>query len=214
MSAFQDGFTRRLLLVVCALSVSGSLQGCSTSKTPVQFRFSYTERIRAILAVPERSQLVILGDRYQYLFDDKASVGRATHATFQSTLSGSFGIFAVYPDNRISGNYRVHTSQPLSDEQREEALRLGFAQTDDGRFELSSELSGHRYTTSPVATDVGDSNLPPSFTISVDVWGEPPVKSGSSTSPAMKALDTVGLVLLAPFIAVGFLFVNPCITCK
>lgn len=208
-----ENSTRRRLLIASASVATIATLGCA-SKPPLQRQFTYQERILNILAAPDRSQLVIVGNRYQYLFDDKHSIGHATTATFGADLRGSFGTFTVYPDNRISGTYRVRTQHALAGPQRDEAQHLGFVELPDGCYELSSDLSGTRFTTSPIVKHVEPSRLDPSFTISIDVMAPPPDLHPHETPPVLQALDALGFVLLVPLIAVEFIFMSPCITCK
>ena len=175
-------------------------------------RFAYQDHIDNILAVPGRSQLIIVGSRYQYSFDDKKGLARATSASFSRDLSGSFGRFTVDWNNRIKGTYRVQTRHPLEGSQAQEALALGFVRLSDGTYELSADLDGQRHATTPLVANMEPASLDATFTMSVDVVGYPSGRAPDSF--ATRAGDAVMTPLLVPLLVITFIFFQPCLTCK
>ncbi|MDM5180116.1 hypothetical protein PO883_23305 [Massilia sp. DJPM01] len=178
-----------------------------------RIRFSYDEKIMNILLSPTTGKLIVLGERYHYLFDDKAGLEKIMGATFKKELAGSFGKFTVDPDDTMSGSYRIQTRNALSPEQGEEARRLGFSLLPDGRFEIAATIGGTRFESAALAKDLDASALNQNYIVAVDMIGDARPTPKSSTFSAKETATNILLILAAPVVIVMFLFMNPCITC-
>ncbi len=177
-------------------------------------RFGYDEKIENILFSPKAGKLIVLGERYHYLFDDMHALGKALNASFKKDFSGSFGKFTVNPDDKISGSYRIRTGTMLSPQQREEALRLGLTESADGGFELRANISGERFESVALANEVSKPTLNKPYVVAVDVVGVArKVDREGALDTAKRASGVVLMLLAAPYIVLFLIFNPPCLVC-
>ncbi|MFB9244385.1 hypothetical protein IV454_02570 [Massilia antarctica] len=174
---------------------------------------SYDEKIMNILLSPSTGKLIVLGERYHYLFDDAAGLEKIMGASFKKELAGSFGKFTVDRDDIIVGSYRIQTRNALSTEQGEEARRLGLRELPDGRFEIAARIGGTRFESVALAKDMDASALNQNYVVTVDMIGDAREIPKQRTSSAKETVENVLLILAAPVLIVMVLFMNPCITC-
>lgn len=170
-------------------------------------RFSYEERLRNVLVAPDKGKLVVLGERYHYLFDD-AHLAAVIGASFRQDLEGSFGKFQVDPNNVITGTYRLVSRTPLTGAQAAEATRLGFTSTADGRYELAATITGQRATVAPLADPSSLPKFDKPYTVTVEALG---TARPASTSPGSSPLTGLANIVLLP---VFFLFIAGCNACR
>ncbi|NHZ78729.1 hypothetical protein F2P44_05475 [Massilia sp. CCM 8695] len=206
--------TRRKLLLAGAASLL-MMSGARVEAQPQpRIRFSYDEKIMNILLSPTTGKLIVLGERYHYLFDDKAGLEKIMGATFKKELAGSFGKFTVDPDDTISGSYRIQTRNALSPEQGEEARHLGFSQLPDGRFDIAATIGGTRFESAALAKDMDASALNQNYVVTVDMIGDARAMPEPSTHRANETAENVLLILAAPVLIVMLLFSSPCLICR
>ncbi len=162
---------RRLFAVAATVAMLMSL-GCSSNPpSGIVERFTYQEKINSVLFSPKFSKLIVLGERYHYLFDDKKGIDKVISASFAKDLVGSFGTFAVDSSNRITGSYKIQTRNTLTQSQTDEAKRLGFVVSPSGQGELTENIVGERFTTMPLPINVEPSPLNRTYVVDVKVYG-------------------------------------------
>lgn len=177
-------------------------------------RFGYDEKIENILFSPKAGKLIVLGERYHYLFDDMHALGKALNASFKKEFTGSFGNFTVNPDNRITGSYRIRTGGTLAPQQREEALRLGLIESGDGGFELRAHITGERFESVALANEATTRTLNKPYVVAVDVVGVArKIDKEGALDTAKRASGVVLMLLAAPYIVLFLIFNPPCLVC-
>jgi hypothetical protein len=202
MQSIISSLNRRGLLAVAATAALLVSLGCSsTPPGGIVERFTYPEKINSVLFSPKFSKLIVLGERYHYLFDDKKGVDKVISASFAKDLVGSFGTFVVDPSNRITGSYKIQTRSMLTPIQKDEAKRLGFNVAPNGQAELTENIAGERFTTAPLPINVEQSQLNRTYVVDVKVYGynygvkAPP-------SPVAQFADSVAGLFLFPVFTV------------
>lgn len=200
-----------LASAICA--PSALLSGCTREPAIKRPPIVYQESVEGILFSPSAKKIIVVGERYHYLFDDQNSLEKVLAASFRESLGGTFGTFQVGSDNRISGAYTIRTRQPLRPTEKAEAQRLGFRELPDGQYELAATIVGLRYTAVPLTTATHLPKLSQPYAIAVQATFD----DRSQLRPSREvhqAADAVLTILLAPLIIITFLFLSPCITCK
>lgn len=208
---------RKLLLAGAAWSLLMTSETKAEAQPQAQsrIRFSYDEKIMNILLSPSTGKLIVLGERYHYLFDDKAGLEKIMAASFKKELAGSFGKFTVDGDDVISGSYRIQTRNRLSAEQGDEARRLGLSELPDGRFESAAQISGTRIDSMAIAKDLETSALNQHYVVTVDMIGDarPTPQPDTDTYSAKDKAKLVLAILASPVLILMLLFSGPCLVC-
>lgn len=208
---------RKLLLAGAAWSLLMTSETKAEAQPQAQsrIRFSYDEKIMNILLSPSTGKLIVLGERYHYLFDDKAGLEKIMAASFKKELAGSFGKFTVDGDDVISGSYRIQTRNRLSAEQGDEARRLGLSELQDGRFESAAQISGTRIDSMAIAKDLETSALNQHYVVTVDMIGDarPTPQPDTDTYSAKDKAKLILAILASPVLILMLLFSGPCLVC-
>jgi hypothetical protein len=204
--------TRRAFTKLGLASMAVVTFGCAQHTAPVkpERRFTYHERIENVLVAPSKTKLVVLGERYHYVFDDARLVALLS-ASFRNELRASFGTFRVNPDNSIEGSYQVRARRPLTKDEIVEAVRLGFAQTVDG-LQLTANIRGQRSTAVPLAEPALYPKLKTPYAVPVEVFGGP--ADAQDPSATRRAADAMASLFVVPVFVVLFFFFDGCLTCK
>ncbi len=124
-----------------------SLNGCVTGKmyetlgTPDT---QYDETALSFLVTGDGSRLIVLGEKYHYIFDDiSPSLRNVIGSQLRPVVVADLANFRVRRGNAASGDYTLHLSERASDEQRRSAIEAGFAAP---TLILSGHLKGVRYS--------------------------------------------------------------------
>ncbi|WP_236654881.1 5-formyltetrahydrofolate cyclo-ligase [Burkholderia pyrrocinia] len=162
----------------------------------------YRETLSAFLISADGKKLVVLGERYHYIFDVPPALAVNLTAPYRPKLYTDFDDFETHGD-KITGRYSLQLSRddaPPGSELRERALADGFK---DQRFQLTEggTISGKRYQ----PNDVTPSSIPQAFNhaYNVKVTERPSVLGQGvklALSPITMAADgAVGLLGVALF---------------
>jgi hypothetical protein len=202
MQSTIDSSNRRRLFALAATVAMLISLGCSSNPPGgIVERFTYQEKISSVLFSPKFSKLIVLGERYHYLFDDKKGIDKVISASFAKDLVGSFGTFAVDPSNRITGSYKIQTRNILTPSQKDEAKRLGFIVSANGQCEMTENIVGERFTTMPLPINVEPSPLNRPYVVDVKVYGYN-YGAKAPTSPVAQFADSVAGLFLFPVFAI------------
>jgi flagellar basal body L-ring protein FlgH len=130
------------------------MTGCVTHELREKIRSdaSYTEEISSVLMSEDGKKLVFIGDDYHYIFDAPVGLSQSLRSSFQKSLFASFKEFRVDKNDNITGNITISLDESASQQDKEEAIRLGYdKQSVSPVLELS--LQGKRYKSGGVTTD-------------------------------------------------------------
>jgi hypothetical protein len=124
-----------------------STAGCLTPKFN-ESRFvtgKYLDTVISFLITEDGSKLVVLGEKYHYIFDVSPSLKNVLLGPIRSELRAYFEIFHVTLDNKISGDYSLELLNDATDEQKNAAVDAGFT-PGELALTLSGHLEGIRYS--------------------------------------------------------------------
>jgi hypothetical protein len=136
----RQEFLKGALSSLTLLSVSGCF-------TPMLYEpRTYDETALSFLVTEDGSRLVVLGEKYHYIFDDispslKEILLGPLH--LRTVVVAVLANFYVKSDNVVTGDYVLSLSDQASDEQRKIAMSAGFVSPD---LTLSGHLKGVRYS--------------------------------------------------------------------
>lgn len=121
-----------------------SLTGCLTAK--LYEPRTYDETTVSFLVTEDGSRLVVLGEKYHYVFDEispslKQILLSPLH--LRTVVVAALANFDVSSDNVVSGDYTLSLSDQASEDQRKRAIDAGFVTPD---LTLSGHLKGVRYS--------------------------------------------------------------------
>lgn len=121
-----------------------SVTGCFT---PMLYKArTYDETALAFLVTADGSRVVVLGQKYHYIFDEISPSLKQillSPLELRAVVVAYLANFSVSSDNVVTGDYALYLSSQASDEQRESAIDAGFATPD---VTLSGHLKGVRYS--------------------------------------------------------------------
>ena len=121
-----------------------SVAGCFT---PMLYKpRTYDEIALAFLVTEDGSRVVVLGQKYHYIFDEISPSLKQillSPLELRTVVVASLADLSVSSDNVVTGDYSLHLSSQASDEQRNSAIAAGFATPD---VTLSGHLKGVRYS--------------------------------------------------------------------
>ncbi len=120
-----------------------SVTGCVTRK--LYEPSTYDETALSFLVTEDGSRLVVLGEKYHYIFDDISPSLKGillSPLNLRTVVVAVLANFYVNSDNVVTGDYFLSLSDHASDEQRESAVGAGFVTPD---LTLRGHLKGVRY---------------------------------------------------------------------
>ncbi len=134
--------------------LSLGVTGCVTHELREKTRndSSYTEDVTSVLISEDGEKLVFIGDDYHYIFDAPVGLSHSLRSSFRKSLFFKFREFRVDNNDRITGKLTISLDESASQEDKEEAIKLGY----DNRSvspALELSLQGKRYKSGGVATD-------------------------------------------------------------
>lgn len=135
---------RRLLLAGAGSALIG-LSGCVTKRL-YDMRSDYTEHIRGFFMTSDGASLVILGQRYHYVFAaPPALVAALKPALHSAAKAADFSTFSVDRNNVVSGHITLGLKKNLSQEAQALAKEAGFEEGGGG-WTNRVDLRGTRYS--------------------------------------------------------------------
>jgi hypothetical protein len=129
-------------LGACADSSSGSSQprGLNSSR-----KHLYTEQVANLLISQDKTHLVVLGERYHYVFEAPNDLVRLNEFPLKPRITAKITHFYVAPDDATQGNYSLQLPADLSAAEAQLAQDFGFSSQSDGSWALDNQLKGKRY---------------------------------------------------------------------
>jgi len=107
---------------------------------------TYDETALAFLVAEDGSRVVVLGQKYHYIFDEMSPSLKQillSPLELRTVVVAYLANFSVSSDNVVTGDYSLYLSSEASDEQRKSAIDAGFTAPD---VTLSGQLKGVRYS--------------------------------------------------------------------
>jgi len=124
------------------LAVLGS--GCSSA--PKVTRRTYTEKVSTLLMSHDKKRLVILGERYHYVFDAPPDIVALLASPLKARASARIQPFHVDLDGGTAGRYSLLLPDTLSEDEARQAQAMGFARDPQGAgWQLDNQLEGRRF---------------------------------------------------------------------
>lgn len=178
----------RILIYIVSSLILLTTTGCFTKKFIESDFYTgrYQELVDIFLVTGDKSKLVLLGEKYHYIFDADASVAKILNSSCLPLISIIFTDLRVKKDNRIIGNFTLTLAlEEATDEQKKSAMDVGFAY--DGKklfMDMSGKLEGIRYSAAGFAEgSLGYKSNGPNYLDIVEETAE---------------LNTAGKILLTP----------------
>ncbi|WP_105131901.1 hypothetical protein [Burkholderia sp. BE12] len=141
----NGSITRRRMLAACIAASSLTLSGCFTPALYENRDEAYIEHVSAFLITKDGKKLVVLGERYHYIFDLPDKLRPVLAASYRTSLHTSFSSFHA-DGSDVTGDYDTVLSKDASADARQAATADGFTASRD-RIELDGKLVGKRYST-------------------------------------------------------------------
>ncbi|AYQ38499.1 5-formyltetrahydrofolate cyclo-ligase [Burkholderia aenigmatica] len=154
---------RRTFLALPAAAASGMLAGCADfgPVTKAWMKDStYDETLSTFLITADGKQLVVLGQKYHYIFEMPPGLATVLTAPYRPKIHTAFNGFETHGDT-ITGRYAMrldYSDAPTGSDVRERALADGFKQ-ESGYLASKGTISGKRY----LPNDVTPSSVPQAF---------------------------------------------------
>ncbi|GAA5166780.1 hypothetical protein [Viridibacterium curvum] len=106
------------------------LTGCFTSEfLSKDQRPTYAEKISSVLVTPDRRQLMVLGEKYHYIFDMPPLLSNVLGSEWQSSVRAMFYHFNVDTGGHISGEVHLSLDDKAADSVVQAALAAGLSDT-------------------------------------------------------------------------------------
>jgi hypothetical protein len=206
---------RRQILAIGIASSSMQLSGCVTSR--LHETTSYTERIGGVFVSSDRKSIVILGEKYHYIFDAPSQVLAALDPILHPEIrKAEFSSFNVNSNNEIYGSVNLYASGKLNKQQEELALKAGFIFNGSDQAQARVRMQGKRYRAKESEKPVVQ-RLNKEYFVTVN---EDPSIAGAAlkvaATPVAIAADgalILGAVVLSP-IWIPIFLSNACFICK
>ncbi|WP_244289299.1 hypothetical protein [Burkholderia puraquae] len=122
-----------------------ALSGCFTPALYENHDETYVEHVSAFMITKDGKKLVVLGERYHYIFDLPDKLRPVLAASYRKSLHTSFGRFRV-DGSDVTGQYHTVLSKDATDDERQAATADGFGASRT-RIELDGNVAGKRYST-------------------------------------------------------------------
>ena len=141
----STSITRRRLLAAGMAASSLALSGCFTPALYENHDETYIEHVSAFLITKDGKKLVVLGERYHYIFDLPDKLRPVLTASYRKSLHTSFSSFHV-DGGDVTGNYDTVLSKDASADERQAAAADGVIARRD-QLRLGGNIAGKRYST-------------------------------------------------------------------
>lgn len=172
-----------------------SVMGCVTKKlyeTLETHDTQYDETALSFLVTEDGSKLVVLGDRYHYIFDDIApSLTHVLGGPLRTVVGADLTKFRVRRDNAVTGDYTLRLFEQASDEQLRSAIEAGFVAPG---LTLSGHLKGVRYSAEGFALPPATQRFTRPYVVSIIEDAESKLAAKIVLTPLAVAAD--GLIVL------------------
>jgi hypothetical protein len=198
---------RRVFLILAAL-LSLGMAGCVTPALNKMIKkdTSYAEEVTSVLISEDEKKMVFIGDRYHYIFNAPDVLSSSLKSSFQKSLYFFFeGFWAdkngfwVDKNNDTFGKITITLSESASQDDKEEAIELGYNERSEDPPYLVFLLKGKRYRSGGVATDGVEYKL--NYSNVTVLEPRSPLNKAALTAliPITVLIDGVIVIVLAPF---------------
>jgi hypothetical protein len=146
-----------------------STTGCFTPKLYEQHK--YDETSTSFYVTEDGSKVVVLGDKYHYIFDEVSPSLKnilLSPLELRQVVIADLSNFYVRRDNVVTGDYTISLSSRASEEQRKSALDAGFVSPGPT---LSGQLKGLRYSTEGFAATAQTQKFSQPYVVSIEEEG-------------------------------------------
>lgn len=121
-----------------------SLNGCLTSMVHETQRVFYQDTALSYLVTEDGAMLVVLGEKYHYIFNHiSPSLTQVLRGSLRTLATANLSNFYVTKDNVVTGDYTLALSDQATEEERKSAIEAGFVMPG---LTLSGHLEGIRYS--------------------------------------------------------------------
>lgn len=128
----------------------------------------YDENFSSIMIASDHSKVVVLGEKYDYIFDTPKKLDESLNSDFKQHLYAKFTPeFHVTKGGKIWGFFSLVLNEQATEEEKTQAIKLGYNTSKDGLIFYGNEISGIRYTSNR-KTDYGTkTNLNQSYRVHI-----------------------------------------------
>lgn len=170
---------RQLLKLSVCTAINSLMSGCIT--TAMYDHEEYTETVQSLLISQDRNHLIVMTDKYHYIFDTPSDIARALSAPYRSFLTASFGAsrsfdadFYVKSSGEIEGGYTLTLESSAPPEFQSAALQAGYLPGPERdslgmkALERRGTLRGKRYSANGEKPTLTEYYLNKRYSISVE----------------------------------------------
>ncbi|EHP41852.1 hypothetical protein OR16_18716 [Cupriavidus basilensis OR16] len=185
-----------------------ALGGCATAALYDEIEKKeygdYKEIISEILISQDGKSIVILGDKYHYIFDANADLLKAISSDIHPRLKARFRRFEVNREGNIAGNLDLMLDGAATEDERKQAGELGFkaaSRNENPSLSRAYRLAGKRYSAAKFAMPGQAKQLNQAYAI--DVREEKPIGAKAALAvftPVTVAADGVMYLLSIPLL--------------
>ncbi len=143
---------RRNFMVLGALSGIGGLSACSNTRssfiTSSLFENQrYVETVSSLLISSDDKNIVVITEKYHYIFDAPPEMLAALKSPFHSSIEGSLDTLFIKGSGQASIRYQLRLMDKASPQEREQAMAAGFKadRKQADALLIQGELHGTRY---------------------------------------------------------------------
>lgn len=134
---------RRLFILTGATGLAALMSGCVTPA--IEARHAYTEDVSSLLISQDKQKIVFLGKNYHYVFDAPVELVKTLELPLHKQVSGTLSSFHVDKRGVVTGVYNLQIERELSEQDRSDAISMGFKPNAAGQLELPGKINGTRY---------------------------------------------------------------------
>lgn len=188
---------RRFFLLSGGLGVAAILSGCTAR---LFADHQYTETVSSVLISQDNKKIAVIGNEYHYVFDAPDVLIRTLTSSFHRSVKGDFSTrFFVNSSGAISGNYYLTLGKNAPEQEKDEAIAVGFVKLSRGDLAFSGTLSGIRYSSGGIQASVNSQRLNRVYKINVvaeQTAGEKAAKS--LLTPVTVTADGLLVIAMIP----------------
>lgn len=177
-------------LILGALVIA--LSACASTRR-------YTETFSTLGTSSDARMFVVLGERYHYIFDTDPIMAASFGAGFRRHLTAEMiRPFNVAAGGKTSGYVRLQLTPDATAQDKAEARKLGYGETQDGLIYYTAFMVGSRYVPRPDAAAAASMQLHKRYEVQVTDF--------QSSAEALKLLSPIYMAA-----GVGLVVANPAI---
>jgi hypothetical protein len=196
----------RLLARVCVVLLPLAVSGCITEKLYDTEFSSYTDSFSSVLVSADKKTLVVITDKYHYIFPAPSSLVGILHTPEQEKINATIYSFRLNTDHVLEGNIELCLPDDSSKPAIDKVTQLGFHHTGKYRgYCAATTLKGARYRSGDIP--VSDSyKLKKSYQVEVHVDANA-LERGTkiALTPITAAADGTLIVAGSPLLAIYLL---------